>query len=129
MNDHWRQGKLKPENARVLSQVARLTMSETVFWGALRFRIIRSGQLAALGYCDWLEVKRYCIGPPDARIEGRAGFVGRGPASKTYKFILVLPQQVESLDALDWQSLLPDPERPGWVKIEEGLITINAAAT
>ena len=114
----------------MLSQVARLTMSETVFWGALRFRIILSGQLAtALGYCDWLEVKRYCIGPPDARIEGLVGFVGRGPASKTYKFILVLPQQVESLDALDWQSLLPDPERPGWVKIEEGLITINAAAT
>jgi len=77
----------------------------------------------------WLEVKRYCIGPPDARIEGLVGFVGRGPASKTYKFILVLPQQVESLDALDWQSLLPDPESPGWVKIEEGLITINAAAT
>src|SRR6516165_6727455 len=25
MNDHWRQGKLKSENARVLSQVARLT--------------------------------------------------------------------------------------------------------
>ena len=104
-------------------------MSETEFWGALRFRIILSGQLAALGYCDWLEVKRYCIGPPDARIEGLVGFVGRGPASKTYKFILVLPQQVESLDELDWQSLLPDPESPGWVKIEEGLITINAAAT
>jgi len=45
-------------------------MSETEFWGALRFRIILSGQLAtALGYCDWLGVKRYCIGPPDARIE------------------------------------------------------------
>ena len=58
-------------------------MSETEFWGALRFRIILSGQLAtALGYCDWLEVKRYCIGPPGARIEGLVGFVGRGPASK-----------------------------------------------
>ena len=117
------------EAASSLSQVARLTMSETEFWGALRFHIILSGQLAALGYCDWLEVKRYCIGPPDARIEGLVGFVGRGPGSKTYKFILVLPPKVESVDALDWQSLLPDPKRPGWVKIEEGLITINAAAT
>jgi hypothetical protein len=87
MNDHWRQGKLKPENARVLSQVARLTMSETVFWGALRFRIIRSGQLAALGYCDWLEVKRYCIGPPDARIEGLVGLsVAVPPAKRTSLF-------------------------------------------
>src|SRR5215471_15487807 len=80
MNDRRRQGELKPENARVLSQMARLTMSETEFWGALLSRIILSGQLpTALGYCDWLEVKRYCIGPPDARIEGLVGFVGRGP--------------------------------------------------
>jgi hypothetical protein len=104
-------------------------MSESEFWGALRLHIILSGQLAALGYCDWLEVKRYCIGPPDARIEGFVGFVGRGPASKMYKFILVLPQNLESLDALDWASLLPDPERPGWVMMEEGLVTMNAAAT
>jgi len=104
-------------------------MSESEFWGVLRFRIILSGQLAALGYCDWFEVKRYCIGPSDARIEGLVGFVGRGPASKTYKFIFALPQNLESLDALDWANLLPDPERPGWVKIAEGLVTINAAAT
>ena len=104
-------------------------MSESEFWGALRFRIILSGQLAALGYCDWLEVKCYRIGPPNACIEGLIGFVGRGPASRSYKFIFLLPRDLESLDALDWASLLSGPERPGWVKIEDGLVTINAAAT
>ena len=100
-------------------------MTESEFWAALRFRIIQSGQLAVLGYCDWLEVKRYRIGAPDARIEGLVGFLGPG---KTYKFILVLPPDVESLDAFDWASLLPDPEGPGWVEIEEGQVTIYTAA-
>jgi hypothetical protein len=102
-------------------------LSETEFWAALRSRIILSGHAAALGlgYCDWFEVKRYKIGAPDACIEGLVGFVGRGRQHKTYKFILILPQDVDSLDALDWRSLLPDPEQHGWLEIEEGLISIR----
>jgi hypothetical protein len=52
------------------------------------------------------------------------GFVDGSHAAQC-EFTLVLPQNLESIDELDWRSLLPEPERRGWVRIEEALMAID----
>lgn len=99
-------------------------MSEHEFWQALRVLINRSGQLPTVGHCDWFEPKRYLLGAPNSRIEGFVGFVDGSHAAK-YEFTFMLPDHLESIDELDWRSLLPHPKRRGWVWIEKALIAID----
>src|SRR5262245_22853003 len=100
-------------------------MSELEFWWELRVRIMQSGVLSALGYCDWFEVKRYVLSGPGAHIDGLVGFVD-GRRSDNHRFTLVLPPDVGSLDEIDWRALLPKPEQgAGWVTAADGLVTID----
>jgi hypothetical protein len=101
-------------------------MSESEFWRELRVRIVESGVLSALGYCDWIEVKRYVLPASGARIDGLMGFVN-GSRSDSHRFTLLLPADVGSIDEIDWRALLPNPEKgSGWLRVKDGLITIDS---
>jgi hypothetical protein len=99
-------------------------MTEHEFWQALRLLINQSGQLPTLGYCDWFEPKGYLLGDPAPRVEGFVGFVD-GRHAAQYKFTVALPHNMGSINELDWLSLLPQPDRRGWVRLDESRIAID----
>lgn len=81
------------------------------------------GNLASLGYCDWLEPKRYALGAPDAHVQGVAGFVS--PASNRLAFRLSLPDDATSPSEIDWETLLPSQESSEWAAINDNSRVIN----
>lgn len=99
-------------------------MSEKEFWQALRLRINTCAELSNLGYCDWLEPRRYLLGPPEPRIEGRAGFLG-GASPGEFEFSIALPRDCHDLGNVDWRRLVPAPGITGWTSVENGWIFLN----
>ena len=65
-------------------------MTDREYLEAIRLRINQSGDLSALGYCDFLEPKRYFVGAPRPRVEGIIFFVGDRTGQLT--FALLLPE-------------------------------------
>jgi hypothetical protein len=102
-------------------------MTEDEFWLALRFRLNSSSELSSLGYCDWFTPKRYFLGPPNPRIDGRVGFLG-GPGNGEYEFSISLPTQCENLNDLDWSRLIPDPDTTGWAMLEDDRLYLNGCS-
>jgi hypothetical protein len=98
-------------------------MIESEFWEQLRSRINMTGNLASLGYCDWLEPRRYALGAPGAHVQGAAGFVS--PDSRKLTFQLSLPDDATSSSEIDWETLLPSPESSEWVTISNNSLVVN----
>ena len=101
-------------------------MTDREYLEAIRLRINQSGDLSALGYCDFLEPKRYFVGAPEPRVEGVIYFVG--DRTNQLGFALVLPADTESLEGIAWSSLLPPQGSRGWAQIDNDHVTINASA-
>jgi hypothetical protein len=100
-------------------------MTEFEFMETIRMRINESNDLVALGYCDFLETKRYFLGPPNPRIEGSILFIG--DKHGWLRFALLLPENVESLEDLSWNSLLPKEGSRGWARVENDEVLIDVS--
>ncbi len=98
-------------------------MTEREFLEALRLRINQSNDLSSLGYCDFLEPKRYFLGLPEPRIEGTIYFVG--DRTGQLFFSLLLPDTCEGLDDITWHELLPPQGVHGWAQAESDRVTID----
>lgn len=101
-------------------------MTDREYLEEIRLRINLSNDLSALGYCDFLEPKRYFMGAPEPRVEGTIYFVG--DRTGQLKFELLLPSDTESLDDVAWNSLLPVQGSRGWLRVDEGKVTIDVSA-
>jgi hypothetical protein len=56
------------------------------------------------------------------------GFVGfvNGSQAEQYRFTLLLPGEIEAVDEIDWNRLLPGAGSGSeWVVLDDGLITID----
>jgi hypothetical protein len=100
-------------------------MTDREFLEAVRLRINLSNDLASLGYCDFLEPKRYFVGAPDPRIEGIICFIG--DQTGQLKFELLLPVDTESLEGVVWDSLLPLQHSRGWARMNDDRVTIDVS--
>ena len=101
-------------------------MTDREYLEEIRFRINQSGDLSALGYCDFVEPKRYFMGAPSPRVEGVIYFVG--DRTGQLKFSLLLPVDTESLEDIAWISLLPAEGRRGWAQVDDDRVTIDVSA-
>jgi len=87
-------------------------MNESEYWEKLRTLInIYEGE--TIGWCDWFEPKKYCLGE-DFYIEGNVGFVD-GRNTKQWKFVLFLNGHVEEVGSINWKELLPTEKSEEWI--------------
>jgi hypothetical protein len=101
-------------------------MTDREYLEEVRLRINQSGDLSVLGYCDFLEPKRYFVGAPEPRVEGVIYFVG--DRTNQLKFALLLPADTESLEDIAWISLLPPQGSRGWAQVDNDQVIIDASA-
>jgi hypothetical protein len=94
------------------------SMTEHDFWLKLEFRLTR--ELEALRekgrsvlWCDGIGPEMYILSGYRPRILGRAYCGASG--QEEWKFELLLSRSYESLDDIDWQSLLPASDVTRWL--------------
>lgn len=98
-------------------------MHERDFWMRLEHRV--SHELAGMGdrdvrslWCDGLIAESYHLGDERPHITGRA-WIGRGPREQTeWRFTLLLPQGVRSLELNDWSAMLPPDNVTRWLALD-----------
>ena len=100
-------------------------MTEQEFWEELRLRINQAATLENLGYCDWIEPKRYYLGFPEPRVEGEIGFVT--PETKAYKFAMMLPERFETISEIEWSNLLPAEKGKKWLELNGTRVEIDTS--
>ena len=100
------------------------SMTEGEYWVRLEFRLCREFEgLPKRRYqyfwCDGLDPEEYAIEGTAPWIAGRA-WICNGPAQQSqWRFVLKLPQGIESRDAIDWDSLLPPDNVTRWMSFDE----------
>lgn len=109
--------------------------TERGFWPALEYRICREvqgfqdRQLRSM-WCDGLEPQIYDLHGDPPCIRGVAYF---GPSGQErWQFILLIGDETDAADAIDWPSLLPADDTTGWLSphiSERNLVLDPASAT
>ena len=89
-------------------------MQESEYWDELRTLINNYGE-NTIGWCDWFEPKKYCLGV-DSYIEGNVGFVD-GRSADQWKFVLFLNSDVEETNEINWNELLPSADQKEWIRL------------
>ena len=95
-------------------------MEEAEFWPALEFRVTLElprlrGQVAEF-WCDGFAAEEYALTENPARLSGRM-WLGRSGQDE-WRFDLLLPGPIGSVDDVDWSELLPDEDVTGWLDID-----------
>ncbi len=93
-------------------------MDEADFWKRLEFRICAefAGSVDSrlrFCWCDGLVPEEYDLAGGERRIEGRA-WCGQG-GQERWRFTLVLGQNAESREQIDWSALLPGAQLGSWL--------------
>jgi hypothetical protein len=105
-------------------------VTEDEYWVHLEFRVCREFEgLAERRYryfwCDGFFPEEYAIEGAAPRIAGLA-WICNGPAQQEHwRFVLVLPRAVESVDEIDWGSLLPPENMTRWMLFDEAKRSIE----
>ena len=98
-------------------------MTEGEFWWQLRADLNSATDLDPLGYCDWIEPRRYVLGAPEGHIMGRIGFISDGSTNEL-NFDIAIPGICQEIEEIDWESLMRALASKGVVDIDHRLVTI-----
>ena len=98
-------------------------MTESEFWGRLEYSISHQLEVMAKGrehylWCDGIGPGEFYLMDARPRITGRACIVHDQEKYETWGYTLLLPQQYESRDEIDWAALLPSDDRGHWVSVD-----------
>src|SRR5262249_49777566 len=107
--------------------------AESDFWLALEYRICREvkgfqdRRLRSM-WCDGLSPEIYDLHGDPPRIQGRAYF---GPSGQEHwQFTFLIGKEADTVEAIDWPSLLPACTATGWLTphISERTLILEPAA-
>ena len=104
-------------------------MDEKAFWAEI-YILLRNNwpaELNSLGFCDWIEPRKYSFGPHEPHVEGRVGLIG-GPENEI-RFILYFDGAPKDLTDVAWGSSVPNTENENWVSYDAASETLELGLT
>jgi hypothetical protein len=98
-------------------------MSEAEFWPSLEYRVCR--EFAGMQnwdlrhyWCDGFIPERYHLTGQNPRITGQA-WICYGQRQEPWKFTLLLPRPVNTVEEMVWQSLLLPENMTRWLALDQ----------
>ena len=100
-------------------------MDEKDFWAEI-YQLLKDdwpSELESLGFCDWIEVSNYVLGPDSPRVQGNVGLIGG--AANEIRFVLYLAGKPEDLSEIRWRRSIPRAESKGWISFDAASQTLE----